>query len=169
MKSRRNTWLCRGQIPMPSIKTDSVCSGPASLYLSQDPETEWGAARPHTGPAPPVQPRPRPGPPPHARRTASWSPAPTLAAPPNTYGLGEGLLQGLTPPRLLLQSPGALLGPQHLAEHLVQRKLFWSAISFPAAAAAPAGSLDWLLTFFHFLSSESLKCLIREHPQLVTS
>lgn len=38
-------------------------------------------------------------------------------------GLGERLLQGLTPPRLLLQSPGALLGPQHLAEHLVQRAL----------------------------------------------
>ena len=36
-------------------------------------------------------------------------------------GLGERLLQGLTPPLLLLQSPDARLGPQRLAEHLVQR------------------------------------------------
>lgn len=36
-------------------------------------------------------------------------------------GLGERLLQGLTPPRLLLQSAGACLGPQRLAEHLLQR------------------------------------------------
>lgn len=106
-----------------SIKTDSVCSGPASSTLAGPGGPSEGLHVPHTGPAPCLGHGRGPGLLYTLRRTVSGSPPLPWQHSGIHTGLGERLLQGLTPPRLLLQSPGALLGPQHLAEHLVQRAL----------------------------------------------